>query len=143
MGNFKVGDIVIRTQNMPSNYALQVGNEPTKVVSLSGCGQYVRVGHIDKEYAGGYRAEWFVPYVFPEDTLPPVPESVRYNDEYPDRTAYKQTWLDVKRCTHRIYLESGQYGTGHGVGMEISPEAALQLAHDLRRMAMEIKRKEK
>ena len=78
-----------------------------------------------------------------DDPLPPAPESARYNDEYPDRTAYKQTWLDVKRCTPRIYLEAGQYGTGHGVGMEISPEAALQLAHDLRRMAMEIKRKEK
>lgn len=78
-----------------------------------------------------------------DDELPPAPESVRYNDEYPYRTTYKQTWLDVERCTHRIYLASGQYGTDRGVGMQISPEAALQLAHDLRRMAMEIRRKER
>lgn len=78
-----------------------------------------------------------------DDPLPPAPESVRYNDEYPIPNIYERTWLDVRRDPHHIYLESGQYGTTHGVGMVLGPDAALQLAHDLTRMAMEIKRKEK
>lgn len=78
-----------------------------------------------------------------DDPLPPAPESVRYNDEYPNRSAYKQTWLDVKQDDNQVYIETGQYGESKGVGMVLSADAALQLAHDLTRMAMEIKRKEK
>lgn len=147
MNNFKIGDVLVGNEdNRPNNI---VGGllYTVKAVDTENCIHYVRVTN----HTGGWvRSSRFSLHkeaeaisVALDDELPPAPGSVRYNDEYTDRTAYKQTWLDVKRCTRRIYLESGQYGTGHGVGMEITPDAALQLAHDLTRMAMEIKRKEK
>lgn len=141
MHNFKAGDEAILVSVEP-HWKVQVGtkvriHKPT--VGGAGPGYYVELS--TQPGSTRYYAEHRLGPV--DDPLPPAPESVRYNDEYPDRTVYEQTWLDVKRKTHRIYLESGQYGTSHGVGMEISPEAALQLAHDLNRMAMEIKRKEK
>lgn len=137
MVNFKVGDAVKRVYNYDAPGGLPVG-EVGIVSVLRGTG-FVEI----EGYGGWLHNTENLESVTWDDELPPAPESVRYNDEYPDRTAYEQTWLDVKRRTHRIYLESGQYGTSRGVGMEISPEAALQLAHDLNRMAMEIKRKEK
>lgn len=137
MVNFKVGDAVKRVYNCGVPAGLPAGKVGLVSV-LRGTG-FVEI----EGYGGWLHNTENLELVTWDDELPPAPESVRYNDEYPDRTAYEQTWLDVKRCTHRIYLESGQYGTSRGVGMEISPEAALQLAHDLRRMAMEIKRKEK
>lgn len=137
MVNFKVGDAVKRVRGCGISAGLPAGK--VGIVSvLRGTG-FVEI----EGYGGWLHNTENLELVTWDDELPPAPESVRYNDEYPDRTAYEQTWLDVKRRTHRIYLESGQYGTSRGVGMEISPEAALQLAHDLNRMAMEIKRKEK
>lgn len=103
-----------------------------------------RVGtYGEAELRGFDRAVLFAPPVEQDDPLPPAPESVRYNDEYAIPGIYKTTWLDVKRDPHHVYLETGQYDTDHGVGMVLGPDAALQLAHDLNRMANEIKRKEK
>lgn len=105
----------------------------------SGCaGKY---GH--GAIKGFTKAVLFTPLIEQDDPLPPAPESVRYNDEYYHRSTYKQTWLDVKQDPSQIYIETGQYGEYKGVGIVLSPDAALQLAHDLTRMAMEIKRKEK
>lgn len=146
MNNFKIGDVVERRDSHNSGGFLRtIGPGPYVVTAVSSAGGWLCINSWDD--GGRDRHPWpakrFNLVTEQDDPLPPAPESVRYNDDYPDRTAYKQTWLDIKRCTHRIYLESGQYGTGHGVGMEITPDAALQLAHDLTRMAMEIKRKEK
>lgn len=141
MHNFKVGDVVERLDDV---FLHLVGPGPHVVTGVDTTGR-LQIN----DWCGWcgithpWCAEYFTLVEAGDDELPPAPESVRYNDEYPDRTIYEQTWLDVKRNTHRIYLESGQYGTSRGVGMEISPEAALQLAHDLNRMAMEIRRKEK
>ncbi len=97
----------------------------------------------DGAIKGFEKAILFTPLIEQDDPLPPAPESVRYNDEYFNRLAYKQTWMDVKQDHNQIYIETGQYGEYKGVGMVLNPDSALQLAHDLNRMAMEIKRKEK
>lgn len=97
----------------------------------------------EEELRGFETAVLFTPLIEQDDPLPPAPGSVRYNDEYPYRSAYKQTWLDVKQDDNQVYIETGQYGESKGVGMVLSADAALQLAHDLNRMANEIKRKEK
>lgn len=145
MSKFKVGDVVERT-GRDSNLWLDF--------TAADAGPYVvtntTVGWIQiNGYKGSngcnthpFEADKFK-LVEQDDPLPPAPESVRYNDEYPDRFAYKQTWLDVKQDHNQVYIETGQYGEYNGVGMVLSPDAALQLAHDLNRMANEIKRKEK
>lgn len=140
MHNFKAGDVVIYLGD--SGHVMP--GVPKVVESVSVGGDYLRVLRDDCGEIGGYHKEDF--YLFQEeqdDPLPPAPKSVRYNDEYPYRSVYKQTWLDVEQDLNQIYMETGQYGEYNGVGMVLSPDAALQLAHDLRRMAMEIKRKEK
>lgn len=137
MADYKIGDAVRRVGTWGLSVGLPVGE--VGVVSVLHDNNFVEI----KGYGDWLHTTESLELVEQIDELPPAPDSVRYNDESQDHTAYKQTCLDVKRCTRHIYLESGQYGTGHGVGMEISPEAALQLAHDLRRMAMSIKKKEK
>lgn len=76
-----------------------------------------------------------------DDELPPAPKSVRYYhwgyhginaDAYLD--VYSGAFVSGPRI--RIKDKDNQ-------GITINADAALQLAHDLTRMAMEIKRKEK
>lgn len=72
-----------------------------------------------------------------DDPLPPAPESVRYYT-VPSKTQY----LDIlpnefgEVEIRSILPDFASYNY-------LTPDAALQLAHDLTRMAMEIKRKEK
>lgn len=142
MGNFKVGDVVVYLDDTSSPGQVMLG-VPKVVQSVSSCGMYLRVYRDDNGGIGEYCAENFALAQEQDDPLPPAPESVRYNDEYADRSAYKQTWLDVEQDHNQIYIETGQYvDECKGIGMVLSPDAALQLAHDLRRMAMSIKRKE-
>lgn len=145
MTKFKVGDVVIGNQNSKITGVEQGQLYQVLATELDHGRDYVMT---DLSFGCWVRSERFDLYkatsqVEQDDPLPPAPESVRYNDEYPIPDIYERTWLDVKRDPHHIYLESGQYGTTHGVGMVLGPDAALQLAHDLTRMAMEIKRKEK
>ena len=89
------------------------------------------------------------------DELPPVPDSVMYfnsvrdedNDQHLvlERTDRYDGWAD--EATGHIGLKvvprTSSTRAGRSIGINLTPDAALQLAHDLRRMAMEIKRKEK
>lgn len=72
-----------------------------------------------------------------EDPLPPAPESVRYYTS-PGKVNYLDVHIDTygELC---IAATSGR-DTFHNY---LDADAALQLAHDLNRMANEIKRKEK
>lgn len=67
--------------------------------------------------------------------LPTAPTSVTYN------AATDMNTLTVKKAASdaRIYIGF----KGHLVATLLEPDDALQLCHDLRRMAMDIKRKEK
>lgn len=147
MVNFKAGDVVVCMDN--TRYTSQVKLGVPKVVhSVSPCGMYLRVFRDDNQNIGGYYAEDFI--LFQEeqdDPLPPAPKSVMYfnsirdvgNDQCitvePDNDPYYAGTLCIS--VH----PRGDYAGYQSVSLD--PDAALQLAHDLRRMAMEIKRKGK
>ena len=133
MVNFKAGDVVVCMDN--TRYTSQVKLGVPKVVhSVSLCGKYLRVLRDDTRNIGGYPAENFI--LFQEeqdDPLPPAPESGLYFNHDGTRSA-------------SLKLEEGRIALGMNASIlkvRLTPETALDLAYDLRRMAMEIKRKEK
>ncbi|WNO30007.1 hypothetical protein [Enterobacter phage SDFMU_EhYP] len=100
----------------------------------SGCtGKYGR-GTIK----GFTKAVLFTPLVEQEDPLPPAPESALYVNKW--------RWgVGVRNLGDEVQIGTGNPNScNHGwTYATLDPDAALQLAHDLNRMAMEIKRKEK
>lgn len=90
-------------------------------------------------------SEYFELYQEPDDELPPVPDSVYYPDMYTLLTG-----LHACKGTSGLTVRKSPY-TSEALSLSIDDskwtrldaDAALQLAHDLRRMAMDIKRKEK
>lgn len=79
------------------------------------------------------------------DELPPVPGSVYYPDMYTlltgRRAAGGTSGLTVRQSPYTA--EAISLSIDHSKWTRLDADAALQLAHDLRRMAMDIKRKEK
>lgn len=141
MVNFKVGDAVKRVYNYDAPGGLPVG-EVGIVSVLRGTG-FVEI----EGYGGWLHNTENLESVTWDDELPPAPESVMYfnsirderNDQCitagPDNDPYYAGTL----CTS--VHPRGDYAGYQSVSLD--PDAALQLAHDLRRMAMEIRRKEK
>lgn len=90
-------------------------------------------------------SEYFELYQEPDDELPPVPDSVYYPDMYTLLTgeyAFGGTsGLTVRQSPYTA--EAISLSIDGSKWTRLDADAALQLAHDLRRMAMEIKRKEK
>lgn len=82
-----------------------------------------------------------------DDEFPPAPESVRYNEEDSAVGTFGHLLVQPSIEGPLLYIAvfAEQYSTGKcaSTGIRIEPDAALQLCHDLRRMAMSIKRKEK
>lgn len=83
------------------------------------------------------------------DELPPVPASVTYMNSKRDPRNDQRLVLEKDNgCGEGLmYIgvipRKGSTRAQEEIGINIDPDAALQLAHDLRRMAMDIKRKEK
>lgn len=79
-----------------------------------------------------------------DDPLPPAPRCVRYNEGTVGFPFEVKSLVENAYHPNRIRLGvlCGDRGITHKY-VVIDPDAALQLAHDLNRMAMEIKRKEK
>lgn len=89
------------------------------------------------------------------DELPPVPDSVMYfnsvrdegNDQHlvVERTDCSEGWDDVstEHIGLKVVPRTGSTRAGESIGINLTPDAALQLAHDLRRLAMKIKREQK
>ena len=144
MHNFKAGDVVVCMDN--TRYANQVALGVPKVVhSVSPCGKYLRVLREDVREIGGYHARDFS--LFQEeqdDPLPPAPKSVRYNEGAIGFPFEVKSLLGNDLFPHRIRLGvlCGDRGITHKY-VCVDPDTALQLAHDLNRMANEIKRKER
>lgn len=141
MHNFKVGDVVERVD--AGNYSGMPSGKQGIITEVSRNGSNVRIN--------GYGSWWHLAKslraVEQDDPLPPAPESVMYfnsirdegNDQCitvrPDNDPYYTGTLCIS--VH----PRGDYAGYQSVALD--PDAALQLAHDLRRMAMEIKRKER
>ncbi|UUB20317.1 hypothetical protein [Klebsiella phage JKP2] len=80
-----------------------------------------------------------------DEELPPVPDSVYYPDMYTlltgERAVGGTSGLTVRQSPYTAGAIS--LSIDHSKWTRLDADAALQLAHDLSRMAMEIKRKEK
>lgn len=142
MSNFKVGDAVVAVREFPGQ--LTRGKEYT-ILSISYEGWH-RV-RTDNGTVDGFTANAF--RLTTDDPLPPVPDSVAYLNTKRDPGNDQRLVLERDSETDEglLYIgivpRKGSTRAEREIGINMSPDAALQLAHDLRRMAMDIKRKEK
>ena len=129
MTKFKVGDVVERI-NGDEFGGLPMGK--SGVVSSSARG----LVHI-RGYGIWYHTEESLRLVEQDDPLPPAPESALYVNKW--------RWgVGVRNLGDEVRIGIGDPNSRHGwTYATLDPDAALQLAHDLNRMANEIKRKEK
>lgn len=83
------------------------------------------------------------------DELPPVPNSATYMNFKRDRgndqrlVLEKDNGLGEGLMYIGVIPRKGSTRAREEIGINIDPDAALQLAHDLRRMAMSVKRERK
>lgn len=143
MSKFKVGDKVVRTvRSREDEVFLRMLGEAAyyTVTSLSFGGCWLQVNGVSKVYDEcPWAATNFELYQEPKDELPPVPRSVSYLKE----NGRRKLVACINGDSVNVLLSLSYRGITDAVGYSMEPDAALQLAHDLRRMAMEIKRKEK
>lgn len=152
MSKFKVGDKVIRKSLDDSSLFKdhQGVFDYYTVTNMTSNGHWLQLNNytIDGDYYPWY-APNFELYQEPDDELPPVPVSVAYMNSKRDRDNDQR--LVLERCSltdeNLLYIgivpRKNITRAEQEIGINMSPEAALQLAHDLRRMAMDIKRKGK
>lgn len=146
MNNFKIGDTVRRVHTWDASGGLPGGEvgvvsvlHGNTLVEVEGCGDW---WHLSESLE-------LVEQV--DDTLPPAPESVRYATmQYEWQGTYNDQHLTVSRDTFTGALAMHMQGNTHStrnkdmsLSVLLDADDALNLAHDLTRMAMEIKRKEK
>lgn len=144
---FKVGDKVQRINKIE-------GKTMRGEVVTKGPGLYIDIKLTEGAgiyYAGdiyGGSAD-FWQLIEEADELPPVPLSVSYLNTKRDPGNDQRLVLERDSETDEGLLYIGVVPRKNStraeqeIGINMSPDAALQLAHDIRRMAMEIKRKEK
>ena len=131
---FKVGDKVVRTKKID-------GKTMRGEVVTKGPGLYIDIKltegagiHYAGDIYGGSADFWQL--IAEVDELPPAPTSVSYlKDDGRRKLVAKITGGSVTLLLNLHKVSTLAYS--------LDPDAALQLAHDLRRMAMDIKRKEK
>lgn len=154
MYKFKVGDKVVRSTDCNSEiFSLHVGKKDYYTVTgVSNSGMWLQ---LDCKTREGDNYPWLAAYCElyqePEDELPPVPDSVMYYNSTAGEDNFQHMlvqphWeleghLSISIVKSGIKFDPLAYGDVLSLNLE--PDAALQLAHDLRRMAMEVKRKEK
>ena len=154
MSKFKVGDKVVAgaadTGFMELLRRIQGVKDYYTVTRNSAGGYWLQLDGM--HYFGDtvpWCAEYFKLYQEPDDELPPVPASVAYMNSKRDRgndqrlVLERCSWTDENLLYIGIVPKKNSTRAEHEIGINMSPDAALQLAHDLRRMAMGIKRKEK
>ena len=143
MCKFKVGDKVVRLGGTPTEMFHKIlGSKEYYIVTyISNCGRWLQ---LDGVHHLGDAAPWgginFKLYQEPEDDeLPPVPRSVSYLKE----NGRRKLMASINGDSVNVLMCLSYRGIIDAVSYNMEPDAALQLAHDLRRMAMDIKRKEK
>lgn len=142
-GGFKIGDTVRRVDPWGSYmWGLQGGD--VGIVSVLHDNDLVEI----KGYDGWLHATESLELVEQvDDELPPAPDSVLYFNSIRDRCNDQCITVrpdDDPRYEGTLCISihpRGDYNEYKSVVLD--PDAALQLAHDLRRMAMEIRRKER
>lgn len=155
MSKFKVGDKVVRLDATPTVMFQKIlGFKEYYIVTyVSNCGRWIQVDGVQHL---GDAAPWsainFKLYQEPEDDeLPQAPDSALYYNSTRQVDNFQhmlvQPHWDLYGHLSIAIVKSGKkfdpLAYGDILSINLEPDAALQLAHDLRRMAMEIKRKEK
>lgn len=148
MPKFKVGDKVVRkpgTNNV--GFKEYQGDCSYYIVTdMTSGGHWLQLNYSTID---GDCYPWYAPnfelYQEPDDELPPVPDSVYYPDMYTLLTGLQAvggtSGLTVRKSPYTS--EALSLSIDDSKWTRLDADAALQLAHDLRRMAMDIKRKEK
>lgn len=149
MNKFKVGDKVVRLPQVgDSLFARIQGNKDYYVVtSISNWCSFVQldgVTYLDDPHPWYFNN--FELYQEPEDEeLPPAPKSVYYPDMFTIMTGHKAVGgtagITVRQSPYQD--DAVSVSVDGSKWSRLDADAALQLAHDLRRMAMDIRRKEK
>lgn len=147
MSKFKVGDKVVRTVESPAFRLIQGVKDYYTVTDVSAGGYWLQLdGVCNKGDLRPWSWNYFELYQEPgDDELPPVPGSVYYPDMFELITG-RSAVGGTSGLTARIspYTPSAvSLSIDDSKWARLDADAALQLAHDLRRMAMDIKRKEK
>lgn len=150
MAKFKVGDKVVVGEAGPGFMELLRYRQGVKdyyiVTRTSAGGYWLQLDHMQR-YGDPvpWCAEYFKLYQEPDDELPPVPDSVYYPDMYTLLTGLQAvggtSGLTARKSPYTS--EAISLSIDGGKWTRLDADAALQLAHDLRRMAMDIKRKGK
>lgn len=125
MSKFKVGDKVVRTKDCgkDEHFLSKLGQEIYYTVTSVIGDYWLQVdGWIDGA-----------------DKLPPVPRSVYYLKE----NGRRKLVAGINGDSVNVLISLRYRGEPEVLGYNMEPDAALQLAHDLRRMAMKIKREQK
>lgn len=153
MSKFKVGDKVVRLAGTPTELFRKIlcPKKYYTVTYISDCGRWIQV---DGVHHLGDAAPWgttnFELYQEPvDDELPPVPSSVTYLNTKRDPgndqrlVLERPSWLEEGLLYIGIIPNDGSTRAEREIGINMNPDAALQLAHDIRRMAMAVKREQK
>ncbi|UJD04598.1 hypothetical protein PWKp7_00013 [Klebsiella phage PWKp7] len=154
MSKFKVGDKVVRAivGRKDEDFLRMLGEAAYyTVTSVPPEGYWLQVNGVSKMYdEHPWAACNFELYQEPEDEeLPPVPDSVAYMNAKRNRGNDQRLVLEKDNGDGEglMYIgvipRKGSTRAQEEIGINIDPDSALQLAHDLRRMAMAVKRKEK
>lgn len=152
MSKFKVGDKVVRTKDCgkDENFLSKLGRDIYYTVTSVTGDYWLQVdGWVDGDDEHPWYSSNFELYQEPMDELPPVPDREVYLNFKRDRGNDQRLVLDKDNGEGEglMYIgvipRKGSTRAQMEIGINIDPDSALQLAHDLRRMAMEIKRKEK
>ena len=153
MHKFKVGDKVVRTKDCgkDENFLSKLGRDIYyTVTSVSGAYWLQVDGWVDRDEEHPWYSLNFELYQEPEDEgLPPVPASVTYMNSKRDSGNDQRLVLDKDNGDGEglMYIgvipRKGSTRAKVEIGINIDPDSALQLAHDIRRMAMSVKREQK
>ena len=158
MCKFKVGDKVVRTVESKTFWPIQGVKNYYIVTDVGAGGYWLQLDGVRyKEDPRPWYWNNFELYQEPEDDeLPPVPDSVMYfnsvrDEDNDQRLVVQMTSYDAGKWSDEanahvglmVIPRTGSTLSHNAIGINLAPDAALQLAHDLRRMAMDIKRKEK
>lgn len=148
MPKFKVGDKVVRKQYKDDGIFKSLLGDCIyyTITDMTAHGYWLQLNNVSYK---GDRVPWsaanFELYQGPDDELPPVPDSVYYPDMYTLLTgrpaAGGTSGLTARKSPYTS--EAISLSIDGSKWTRLDADAALQLAHDLRRMAMDIKRKEK
>lgn len=153
MTKFKAGDTVIANQSSSVNRI----TKGRKYLVLYARWQYIKIEGDDGKIREVFNCRFeLVPpadALPPADELPPAPESVMYFNSVRElrntQNLYVRKHFNLPGSISIGVAKSGYHGNTGGVGypdvlaINLDPDSALQLASDIRRIAMSIKRNQK